>query len=979
MAPVVITGSRIPRTNLTAVSPVTIVRGEEFRLIGATNAEDLLNQLPQVNPSQGDFVSAGATGAATVDLRGLGAVRTLVLVNGHRLLPGDPRFPVPDINSIPTPIIQRVEVLTGGAAAVYGSDAVAGVVNFILDTKLNGLKVEGQVSGFQHDNRNALAQGLLDAKNVPYPDGSVLDGRRINLSAAFGQGFFDNRAHVTLYGGYREITGLTEDHRDTSSCPILAIYAGDQATSRLQCGGSVTAYPGNFFDNLGNVYQVTPERTFVPGLGRFNFNPFNYFQRPDKRYTAGAFLNVDLSNAIRPYAEVMFMHDRSVAQFGPSGDATNTQDVNCDNPLLSEQQRTLLCRTGNFIGETPVFDNEGNLVLVKGKPTVFIDPVTSKTYNRAWLLIARRNVEGGLIQDDQRHRGIRALAGFNGDLGRGVTYDASYLFGRADLDWQSRHNVSISGLEKALDVVEDATGQSVCRSALIAKELGPSAPGADPDCVPWDVFAIGQVTPDASAYITLSPFMRGSFKEQVANLNSTIELGSWGLQSPWSKEPPAINLGTEYRKDEVDFVPDESTQHGDLAGFGGQVFPIHGSVETKEVFAEGRVPLVTDRVVKRLAFEGGFRRSWYSNPSNDFTSDTYKLALDLTALPGVRLRTSQQRAIRAPNAIELLSPIQPDSFAKDPCAGNTPRASAADCARSGVTSDQYGHILEVGASLFGYNAITGGSPDLQPETATTRSIGVVLEPGFLKGFNATIDWWDIKLDQAIAKIGGQAIVDSCLATGNPIFCDRIHRAPNGSLWLDNGFVDNREANIGAFRIKGIDGGANYSFSLGRLGSANFEFRGSYVLKWIVDNGGNSLPYDCAGLFGVPCDIHPKWKHTLRGTWNRSTGFSLSLQWRHMSALKLAALDPRFNLQDQASPANSQLAAANYFDVTTFVRIRKGLALRLGVNNVLDRQPPLALNNTAAGIAAFNGNTYPMWYDPLGRTIFASLSVEIKPR
>ncbi|HLO19592.1 MAG TPA: TonB-dependent receptor, partial [Sphingomicrobium sp.] len=281
--------------------------------------------------------------------------------------------------------------------------------------------------------------------------------------------------------------------------------------------------------------------------------------------------------------------------------------------------------------------------------------------------------------------------------------------------------------------------------------------------------------------------------------------------------------------------------------------------------------------------------------------------------------------------------------------------------------------------LFGYNAIMGGSPDLHPETATTRTIGLVLEPGFLKGFNATIDWWNIKLEQAIAKIGGQTIVDSCAATGNPIFCERIHRASNGSLWLDNGFVDNREANIGAFRIKGIDSGATYSVMLGHLGSANFEFRGSYVLKWIVDNGGNSVPYDCAGLFGVPCDIHPKWKHTLRGTWNRSAGFSLSLQWRHIGAMKLAALDPRFNLTDQASPANSRLSAANYFDLTTLVRIHKGLDLRLGVNNVLDRQPPLVVNNTAAGIGAFNGNTYPMWYDPLGRYIFASVAMALNPR
>ena len=154
-----------------------------------------------------------------------------MLVNGHRLMPGDPRFPVADINSIPTSLIQRVEVLTGGAAAVYGSDAVAGVVNFILDTKLDGLKIEGQIGGYQHDNRDKFAQGLLDQRQLPYPKGSVFDGRRENVSVAFGRSFFDNRAHITLYGGYRQIDAVTQDQRDYSACPITAKIVDQRPTS----------------------------------------------------------------------------------------------------------------------------------------------------------------------------------------------------------------------------------------------------------------------------------------------------------------------------------------------------------------------------------------------------------------------------------------------------------------------------------------------------------------------------------------------------------------------------------------------------------------------------------------------------------------------------------------------------------------------------------------------------------------------------
>jgi outer membrane receptor protein involved in Fe transport len=975
----VITGSRIPRSDLTAVSPVTMIKSYEIRLQGATNAEETLNQLPQVSPSQGEFVAVGATGAATIDLRGLGSVRTLVLVNGHRLMPGDPRYPVADVNSIPTALIQRVEVLTGGAAAVYGSDAVAGVVNFNLDTKLDGLKVEGQIGGYQHDNRDEFARSLLNQRQLRYPKGSVFDGRRENLSVAFGHGFLDDRAHVTLYGGYRKIDSVTLDQRDYGACPITAKTADQKPTSILECGGPLVSYPGNYFDNLGNVYQVTTDRTFVPGLSRFNYAPWHFYQRPDERYTAGGFANFDLSKAVQAYAEVMAMKDRTMWQIGPSGDFRNTETINCDNPLLSDQQRSLICKAGNFVGEFPTFDSAGNLIQISGSPTPFIDPVTGEPYSRAWLLISLRNIEGGSIEDDLKHKSVRLLGGLKGDLGSGVTYDASYVFGRVSLDRQYRNNLSITRLGRALDVVSDPlTGQPICRSTLIARELGDSAPEADANCVPWDVFAPGQVTPESTTYLSIPPSMRGSFTEQIGNLNATVELDRWGIGGPWSEEASAINVGAEYRKDAVKFDPDEFSQAGDIAGFGEQVLPIRDSVNAKEIFAEARIPLLTDKLVRRLAFEGGFRKSWYSNPRSNFSSDAYKLALDLTAVSGLRFRASQQRANRAPNVLELLAPIQPDSFFRDPCAGIAPLASEDDCALTGVTAAQYGHVPKASTNLFEYNAIMGGNEDLQPESATTRTIGIVLQPRLLRGFNVTMDWWDIKLKGAISKIGAQAIVDACIASGGPVFCSRIHRDPNGSLLLGDGYVDDRQANLGSLKIRGIDGSADYSMPLGRLGSAKLEFRGSYVLRWIVDNGGLSTPYDCAGLFGAPCRIQPRWKHTARATWDTPAAISLSFQWRHLGGVELAALDPKFNLTDDVSPGYAKLRPADYFDVATVFRVRKGFDLRLGVNNVLDRQPPLVISNTAAGDGPYNGNTYPEWYDPLGRFVFASVAVDLKP-
>src|SRR4051812_38482017 len=199
---ILVTGSRIPQPNLASSSPITVVNSQDIKLQGTTRVEDLLNSLPQVFASQASTISNGADGTATVDLRGLGAVRTLVLVNGRRLLPGDPGSSAADLNAIPSSLIKRVEVLTGGASATYGADAVAGVVNFIMDTDFEGVRLDGQYSLYQHGNRNKVLPPLLDARTKAgfsgfgYPQGSVADGGTVNATLSIGAGFDDNRGHV---------------------------------------------------------------------------------------------------------------------------------------------------------------------------------------------------------------------------------------------------------------------------------------------------------------------------------------------------------------------------------------------------------------------------------------------------------------------------------------------------------------------------------------------------------------------------------------------------------------------------------------------------------------------------------------------------------------------------------------------------------------------------------------------------------------
>jgi outer membrane receptor protein involved in Fe transport len=968
---IIVTGSRIPRPNLTAVSPITVIRSEEVELYGSTLAEELVNALPQAFPDQGSFISNEATGTATVNLRGIGPARTLVLINSRRLLPGAVGNMAPDINIVPTALIDRVDVFTGGASSVYGSDAIAGVVNFILDTDFSGFRIDGQTSVFQHNNRaDADVRDALERSGYPYPSGNSVNGGNSDINVVVGTGFADGRGHITAYGGYRKLYAITEDQRDYSSCA----FNGRLTSDMLDCGGSTISATGTFNTRailgLGN-FTVGPDRTFVPGVQLFNFAPSNYYQRPGKRWTAGGFASFEFNEAFEPYVEVMYMHDRSVIQIAPGGNFASTRIINCDNPLLSAQQRGLVCQTGNFVGES--VNNAGQIV---GSPTPFVDPVTGATYFQAFLTTRRRNVEGGPRQGDLKHEDLRLLGGVRGELGRSWSYDAYYLTSRVETSSKSTGNFSAARLVKALDVITNpANGQPACRSALT---------GEDPDCVPWDIFALNAVSPESVDYLELTSSTSGTIKQRVAVATLTGDLGDHGIQSPWAEEGPGINVGAEYRKDILDFRPDKVTSSGDISGSGAfPPLPVSGSTKVKELFGEVRIPVITRRFIHNLSLEGGYRFSWQSNAENSFTTDSYKLGIDFTPIEPIRFRASYQRAVRAPNVNELFTPIGTYEFAGDPCVGAAPVATQAQCAFTGVTAAQYGNLLaNPGAPLEGYNAIFGGNPGLDPETSKTWTIGVVLRPPFLPGFSATIDWFDIDLNGAIFFIDATVIMDTCIQTGDPLFCDRIHRDANGSLWeTPQGFVDDTNANIAGYQTSGIDIGVNYSRGLGRLGSVDMEFVGTWLDKLISDAGGLATPFDCVGLYGPFCGTPaPKWRHKARLTWSPSKAVSLSLQWRHFGKVQIGTASDQHEPPLPFLPGSEWIEAQNYFDFSTLFKVGDKFELRMGVRNLFDREPPIVLNNPVplfggCFLPNCNGNTFTQIYDPLGRYFFAGVTAD----
>jgi iron complex outermembrane recepter protein len=968
---IVITGSRIPRPNLTAISPITVVSSQEVKLEGAVLTETLINSLPQAQPDQGAFLSNGATGTSTVNLRGFGAARTLILVNGRRLLPGDPGYPAPDINFIPSSLIKRVEVLTGGASSVYGSDAIAGVVNFILDTRLEGVRIDGQSSFYQHDNRDgAHIRPLLQASGFGFPTGNSVDADSQDINGAYGLSFARGRGHVTVYGGYRQLSGLTQDKRDYSACTVST----GEPEEPLFCGGSPTSAEGTFATQIGGRFHATADRRFVRPPQLFNFAPANYYQRPARRYTAGAFADFDVSPAFQPYAELMFMHDKTVAQIAPSGDFSNTRSINCDNPLLSAQQLALVCTNGNFVGQTPVLDDDGNLTIL-GSPRRFVDPVTGNTYLRGVLRIGRRNVEGGPRQEILTHRDWRWVVGAKGQLASGLSYDASYVSGSVKQRDVHTSDFLISRLVNAVDVITDpSTGQPACRVAVT---------GDDPDCIPWDVFALGAVTPQATDYLTVLAFLGGSVTQHVATASITAELEQWGIRSPWAERGPALNIGGEYRKDRLTVDPDEHYQNVDLAGFSTPVLPLVGSTSVKELFGEVRLPLVSHRWIEDLTIEAGYRRSWHDNAGHTFPASSYKIAAELAPIPGIRFRASRQRAVRAPNIQELFAAAGESGFTIDPCAGSRPAATLEQCQRSGVSASQYGTIVRNPfENEEGDRAIVGGNPDLLPERATTLALGVVLQPRFVPGFNATVDWFDIRLKGAIDQLGGDLILATCLQTGDPSFCSRVHRDAGGTLWeTPEGFIDDRNANVGSLRSSGLDIGVNYSHGLGRLGTANLEFNGTWTRSLKVDPGGLAPSFDCAGLFGQTCGFPtPTWRHNARATWAMPDGLSLSLLWRHVGGLTADMTTDDPTLARPFHPLGARIKAQDYFDGTAIFSVGNRYSLRFGVRNMFDREPPLILSGQLGGCGPTfcNGNTDPQLYDPLGRFIFAGATIAFKP-
>jgi iron complex outermembrane receptor protein len=967
---VVVTGSRIPQTGVISDSPITAVSQQEIKSEGTTHIETLLNNLPSVTADQGQFQTNNTAGIATVDLRDLGSQRTLVLIDGKRLMPGDPTRPVADLNQIPAAMVDHVEVLTGGASAVYGSDALAGAVNFILRKNFEGFEIDGTYTAAVHNNNNPLAQAAIRSAELPVtaPPGTVWDGQDVDANVLWGLNSENGRGNIEIYGGYRSTEALRGSQRDYTACPLQSAAFAGIAPHGFICSGSPNSPAGLLISLDGPIPPLRTTETgdlvpFEEPRDDFNFVPFTYLLRPDTRWTAGWFGHYEIDRAAELYASTMFTDDRTILQNAPSGwfvavgPNAGAMDVNCDNP---------------FLGST-ADPNSPESILCADQGLGPDDD--------AHLLIGRRLLEAGDRQQDFHHASYRMVTGLKGELAEGWNYDIYGQYGKSFYQQTYLNDASIAREQNALEAVL-VNGIPTCKAALS---------GADPACIPANIFQLGQITPAATKYLAAGGFQEGSTVEEVVSASVTGDLAALGVKSPFASDAVSLALGAEYREETLQNSASEEFATGDLAGFGAPVLPVKGRFDVAEGFGEIRAPIIQNvPAAELLQVDACYRYSRYSTAG---ALTTYKIGAEWQPIEDTRFRATYQRAARAPNVLELFTPQSFDGWsvgnAGDPC-GTEMLLTQQQCDRTngGKHLDGYGtRLLDCPDGVC--SSIVGGDTDLKPEVGVTRSVGLVLTPDFLDGFSATIDYFNIKIANVVGVLPQAVVLDACGLSGSSYFCGMVHRAPgSGILYGSSGYIDSRNRNGGLLQSKGIDFEANYETALSELapvaaGTLSFNFLGTWALGHLVEpipaaalkQADVPPPYtaDCAGLFGVVCGTAlPSWRHKLRVTWTSPWDTALSVQWRHSAAVK-------FDLNTQNPILNSpcggpcgdapdaRIGAYDYFDLTLAWRLNSQAEIRAGIDNMFDRDPPI-IDGSILGA--------PLGYDLLGRTVFLAYTLKV---
>jgi outer membrane receptor protein involved in Fe transport len=961
---VVVTGTRITKPDLVSNSPIATVSAAALEQLNTSTLETQLRQLPQFLPGDTEYLNNGNAGAATINLRGLGDVRTLVLLDGKRLPPFGTSGAV-DINLIPPAIIERIDIVTGGASAVYGSDAVTGVVNFITKKNFEGVQV--------------------DLSKSEYGEG---DGDITNAALTFGTTFADDRGSAVVSVGYTERKAVLLGDRDYSNFNLFAadgyryagnwyeyssdIFGADRRLGSSNAGatragirvGANGAFANRYFTPDGQLLSnAALQQTPYGPNNTFNYNPYNYFQVPAERWNAFASLNYKLNDAAEVYGRVFAVSTSVPTQLASSayfGGSTAGFQTNLDNPFLSEAQRQVLITAYNnqaARGENPVYDPNAapgtQLVTVNG--------------------IRRRMLELGPREGVAETDTIQLTSGVRGDIGdSGWDYDVSAQYGRVASFQGIKNDVNTARARDALFAIQTPDGiRCIAAAPCVPINLFTGNGAVDPSTGQPMTGAMSQ---EALDYVRANYFSNSVNEAKNASVNVSGEVAA--VKLPSAETPLALAFGIDWNEWNTRFDPDDLTKFGGAMGQGGTSPPLSGRLDSTEFYGEAYLPLISGKPgIDMLALETGLRFS-DTNLSGSF--ETWKAGLEYSPAPGYRFRAMAQRAVRAPNIGEQFEPL---SFGLtevrgDPCAGAAPLsdpALAQKCVAQGAPPGQLGSIQSPAAqqaASIGGGAIALGV-QLEPEEADTFTVGLQMSPGWLPGFSASIDYYKIKIDGGIGVYPAQEILDNCFQRDIASFCGLIFRNAVGELEGDGFGIRQETTNLSVLKAEGIDYSFSYTFDVNA-----FDVTLGLIGTHTLDNSFRSTPLapvtKCAGFYGDTCGSPtPEDVATLSVSvgWRAFTG---TLFMRHLSSVDVQA---RLDDPDQTGRSIyliESIDSYQYFDLSLQYNWNDRIKVTLAAQNITDEDPTIVGNIPGGNTVS---NTYPDIYDPLGQRY--SLGVSVK--
>jgi outer membrane receptor protein involved in Fe transport len=1020
---ITVTGTRIRRPNLESPLPVTSVGGQEFFQTGNVSVGDKLAELPSIRST---FTQANSTrflgtaGLNLLDLRGLGTVRTLVLVNGRRHVGGDVLSSgvTPDTNTMPTDLIERVDVVTGGNSAVYGSDAIAGVVNFILKQDYEGIQVRGQGGQSKYGDAGSFFVSGLVGKNFGGGRGNVA----VNVEYAKQNQFFaSSRPHLARQTAFLTVDSDPSDDPDTPALenadgvPDLRLFRDIRSGSLTNTG--VVRFGGTAAHNCGVdptgsfypcVFIFNPDGTLMPATGTRagvaagsflggnseNFRSGRQFQlSPDlERINVNLIGHFEITPALVPFVEAKYSRTKTSGT-GSSGPAfiqgsTLVQNFNeplarerirLDNPFLTQQARDVICAQRA------------------------LDPAPNNTCTNPGTLISiRENLAGlGARTEDAKRETYRVVGGIRGDFNDDWNYEVSLNYGRLRESTKILGNLDVQRFALAADAVRDpVTGNIVCASQLGTRAVGlnglddPNAAARLANdiaaCIPINTMG-GQFTDAQRAYVLRDTVARGKTSQFDAlafvSGDTSQFLNLWG-------GPIGFVLGVEHREDNLFYNQDEQVSLGYTFYNAIPTFKAPKS-KVNEAFGELRIPILKDRpFFRELEVSAAARVSDYKI-GNTGTVWAYNGSAVWSPFNGLRFRGNYGRSVRAPNQVELFSPLG-QNFAPgflDPCSsinigsGSTNRA--ANCAAAGRpggtdatlnqsrTNDPAPNLnppfdLRYDSSL---QIRSGGNPLLEAEKSDSWTAGFVATPTFVPGFSLSVDYYNIKVKNVITGVAAQTIVDNCydLPAGNA-FCDLFQRVPAGSTGpngeqpfriIERSLIQG-PVNFAKLVAKGIDIEVAYRHSLGSLGRLDTRLTWTHVLNRSDFTDPSNPDFEDVivgkhgGEIGDPRDAF---------NWNTSLQhgrFTLGYQLRYLSRMYIGNYEDTNSVQGRP-PENADARdifsypARFYHDVRLGIDVGPKYNFYIGADNVTNTKPPL----DATGIGGFTAI-----YDNRGRFYYA---------